>query len=162
MIRTAGRWTSAASWSDRRLQDHQRRWYVVGLKGTGSKTLEIARTSSSPAPVPSQQMAMNDLGGPERPTPRPCTRCLGAQMHPTTISPRSSVWRTTPTTPILLIRASRRQSAPRSPARRAKDDLFARSRVSPRRPATSMRPGVSLGGQPAEEYAAARRAGGSR
>lgn len=115
-------------------------WHVVGLRGTGSNTV-VVKDVFVPRHRFLSYKSMNDgTAGVMRPTPRPSTRCLGAQCIPPPSRRRSSAWPTAPTPRTSSTRAS--GCARRSPARRPRTTCSPRS-ASPRRPATSTRRGAS-------------------
>ena len=65
-------------------------WHVVGLSGTGSNTI-VVKDVFVPRHRFLSYKAMNDrTAGGRRPTPRPSTRCLGAQCIPPPSPRRSS------------------------------------------------------------------------
>ena len=116
-------------------------WFVVGLKGTGSKTLEVKDVfvprhrfqsfkQMSDGTAPGSYLATNTA---------PVYKMPWGQCIPPPSPPRSWEWPTVPTTPTSNTRASGCGPPTR---REGQDDPFARC-GSPRRPATSTPRGAS-------------------
>ena len=103
-------------------------WFVVGLKGTGSKTLEVKDVF-----VPRHRFQsfkqMSDGTAPGLATnTAPVYKMPGAQCIPPPSPPRSSEWPTAPTTPTSNTRAKRLRAA--YAGEKAKDDPFAKVRIA--------------------------------